>query len=142
MKKEDEWYKNRILWKANKENLFDVNGIEFSKLSDKQKEYIKKIIPKDTIPVIVFWQDFNIWTVLCTQMLISYYDSNLEIVEKDRLKQKKTLHIERYGKEIENHEKKEAKWFYMTETKQYIWLPTSNDLWRFWPVLLTLSSLR
>jgi hypothetical protein len=141
MTKEDEWYKNRILWKATKNNLFDYDCIEFSELLKEQQEFIKKLIPDNAIPVIVFWKDFDTWTLLCTQMLISYYDDKLQIVPKDKLNQRKTLYIEKDGKEIENYQKKEAKWLYMTDTKQYIWLPTSKSLWSFWPILLTLSSL-
>jgi len=32
MTQEDKWYKNRILWKAKKNYLFDYNGINFDDL--------------------------------------------------------------------------------------------------------------
>ena len=143
MKKEDEWYKNRILWKAGKNYLFDFNCLKFDDLENDVKNCLQKRIPKTEIPVIAFFENYNKWTVLCTRCLCSYHDGVFYCIKKDDLTQKITPHIKKDSAPIDdNLEKRDAKWLKMNDTGEYIWLPSSDDLWNFWGVLKMLGKLR
>ena len=140
---DNEWYKNRILWKAKKNYLFNYNCIKYDDLKSSHKNCIQKLIDKTEVPVIVFFENCNKWTLLCTNKLYSYYDDVLQCVDKDNFNQKITPHIDINSEPIShNLAKKDAKWLKMNETGEYIWLPSSDDLWNFWGLLQMLAKLR
>ena len=143
MTEKDKWYENRILWKANKNYLFDYKCKRFKDLDKDHKDCIKKIIPKNEIPVIIFFEKCDKWTVMCTQSICSYYDETLYYVNKSDFAQKITPHISMNDIPLANSlEKKDAIWLKMNETKEYIWFPSSNDLWNFWGIIKMMAELK
>jgi len=143
MNKEEEWYKDKILWKTNKQNLFHYKCIKFDDLEDEYKLCIKKIIPSKENPILVFFDSCNKWTVLSTQSVCSYHEKILYLVLKNNLIQKITPYAEK-GKNLDmsKFKKEPVHWLKMNETGEYIWLPSSKELWGFWPILVMLGKLK
>lgn len=77
----DDWYYDRIVWKARKNYLFKNDCIEFKQLDQKLKNYLHDIIGDDVIPVLVFWASEKAWTVLSTTSILSFYENSLHLVE-------------------------------------------------------------
>ena len=166
--KNNEWYYNRIIWKANKCDLFNLNCTEFSILEKNKQKCIIEKIPKDIIPVIVFWDSCNRWTVLSIDFLISYYNneliiSSLDIVKADvaacvakKYIEPRVFSTEDMAKLIANNGKSEkyippkdednvklsAKWLYLKNTDEYIWLPGVKEVFCLWGIMLDLSRVR
>lgn len=161
--KNDEWYYERIIWKANKQNLFARNCIEFADLEKNKSEYIISKIPNNIKPILVFWGDYNSWTVLSIDCLVSYYDnqlvvSSLDIVQSDvaaciekkyikpkifKVKCKDALPLEfDHRTKNEDNVKLHAKWLYLKNTKEYIWMPGPKETFALHSILLMLSRLK
>jgi len=140
---EDNWYKNRILWKANKNELFSHNCIEFKDLDTEYKEFIINLIPKNKIPVIIFFNDINQWTLLCTDNLYTYNGEELVSISKDDMCQKfiPTINQDESGI-VSSKEKRDVQWLYATKSKKSIWFPSSTELWNFWSILQMLCKLK
>jgi len=130
MIKDSKWYKDRILWKVNKYKLFDDTiCLEFEQLSINQKEYILRLIPENKIPVIIFFNDINKWTLFCSDMLFSYDMGELVNISKEEMCQKFIPTIKKNDNKITNNQqKKYIRWLYATESKKYIWFPSENAL--------------
>ena len=130
MIKDDKWYIERILWKINKYKLFDgATCLEFEQLPISQKEFILRLIPRDKIPVIIFFSNISTWTLFCTDMLFSYHEEKLIDITKEKMCQKFIPTINKNdSKIIKNQQKKYIRWLYATESKKYIWFPSENAL--------------
>ena len=139
MTKTDEWFKNRILNRAN-EYLLDYDCLEFHELNDDFQNFINNIIAKSEIPVLVFFDSYNKWTVLCTQCLYSYYDNVLYYVDRDKFTQSMIPYVDKNGHPMCSGEKKKIHWLKMV-TGEFIWLPTSIELLGLLSVLLMLGKL-
>ena len=151
MTKTDEWFKNRILNQANSFLLnddYDYNCFKLEDLDNNVQKCIKNILGKDEIPVLVFFDNCEKWTVLCTQCLCSYYDKKLYYVHKNDLSQRiipyvnKNGNIDKDGVPISKYLLKEnVHWLKMLETGEVIWLPSPKELWSFWGILPMLGKL-
>ena len=71
----------------------------------------------------------------------TYYDNILFIIPRKELGQKITPHIKKNIQPISNRQKKEVKWLFMNKTKEFIWFPSSLELWNFWGILQMLYKL-
>lgn len=166
--KNNEWYHNRIIWKANKCDLFNLNCIKFIDLEKEEQECIFTKIPNNTTPIIVFWDDCSKWTALSIDFIVSYYNneliiSSLYIVKADvgacvdkRYIEPKVFNKEDMKKLIDNNGKPEkyipekdeenvklsAKWLYLKNTDEYIWLPGEKEVFCLWGILLDLARLK
>ena len=159
----------RIIWKANKRKLFQKNCIEFADLEEEKKMYIKKYIPNNSTPVLVFWGSYKEWTILCIDILISYYDKksyhiNLSIAKRDfapcidrEYVPQKIFSFEDLQKLIVQNGKPLdktieqgkmpyklktiSKWLYSKNTKEYIWMPGNFEVYALWGVLIMINNL-
>ena len=75
--KKDDWYCDRILWRAKQHNLFNKRCRKFSDLSEDFAQVINEVITKNINPVLVFWENRNKWTVLGTREICSFYNDSL-----------------------------------------------------------------
>jgi len=165
MSKEENYYE-RIIWKANKSQLFEHNCVEFCNLEEQKAKYIKEYLPKGVLPVLVFWGDYDKWTILCIDSLVSYYDQQLYIgdlaiikadvapcIEKKYIEPKNFTSndllrvISQNGQgvdkvdEIENTDnlKRFAKWLYLKNTQEFIWMPGTKEVYSLWGILLVIA---
>ena len=136
MTEKESWYKNRILWKADKNSLFDYSCKRFEDLDERSQDCIKNFMLKDETPIVVFFENCNKWTAMSTQSLCSYHDETFHRIEKSSFTQKITPHIEKNDISLtHSRDKKDVKWLKMNETKEYIWFPSAEELWGFWSVI-------
>ncbi len=83
-----EWYKNRILWKAEQHKLFEKNCKLFNELYPKQKKIIRAAIaPNDEAIVLVFWDSEFRWTVITVSSVYSFYNNSLKFSLLDEIEQ-------------------------------------------------------
>lgn len=142
MTKEHEWYKSRILWKANKAGLFKYDCMLFEDLENEDREFIEEFISKYEIPIIVFFDSCSRWTIICTQFLCSYHDNVFYSVSKDRLKQNFSYHVKKNSDPIRtSFEARMTNWIKMSETEEYIWFPGSKEITHVLSTIRMLSKL-
>lgn len=83
--KKTEWYENRILWRARKLRLDDYVWLKFL-LSNKQSaREILELAAGYGVPLYIFWQSEDVWTLLTNQFLVGRIDGALSAVGLDEL---------------------------------------------------------
>lgn len=129
----DEWYRDRILWKADQHRLFDKKCYKYSDLPDDHVLVIKEAISSDINPVIVFWESRKKWTVLGTKAICSFYDDNLIFSELDRInKQLSILH----PIDVEpSNVKLESTFIKLDAVGKLIWVPAGSELFALMNIL-------
>jgi len=80
----DAYYRDRILWRAEKHNLFDKQCSKFSDLSENEASTIYAVASA-ILPFIVFWESKDRWTALGTRGISSKYDNKLVSSEIDTI---------------------------------------------------------
>jgi hypothetical protein len=130
----DDWYRDRILWRAKKNKLFDKKCCEFSDLSDDQVLLINEAITRDITPVLVFWESRDRWIVLGTRAVCSFYDANLVCAELDEIGGQISV-CHPAGTEPQSA-KSEANFISVEKTGKLIWAPAGAELFALWNILL------
>jgi hypothetical protein len=64
-----EWYADRILWRARKLPLDDYLWSSFGISKPKEAQAILQTIAESEVPLVVFWQNSEKWTLLTNQYL-------------------------------------------------------------------------
>jgi len=160
---------NRIVDKAKKLKLFKYNCLEFSSLDSNKQSYIKQYISKKDMPVLVFWGNYNEWTLLCMDVVITYYNNkiyrvNLSIAKRDftpcldrQYIKQEVITIDKLQKIISNDGKPlsnlnieqekayklktKAKWLYAKNTQDFIWMPSNIEVYGVWSILIMIYNL-
>lgn len=128
----DDWYRDRILWKANQHKLFERDCFKFSELSAESASVISKIIPADIRPVIVFWKNKSTWTALGTRSIYSYYDGKLVVSDLDEINKKLSIVSD---KNLSEATKMDASFIYLEVADELIWAPSNSELFALMNIL-------
>jgi hypothetical protein len=126
----EEFYKNRILWKAKSHKLFERRCIICSDLTDMQTVRIESFAPRG-IPILVFWSDENLWTVLTTEEVMSFHDESLHRMNLDKINQNIEIKID------ENSEdpKRSTDFLLLGHAKVKIWVFAGEELFALYNTL-------
>lgn len=128
----DDWCSNRILWKAAKHKLFDKKSCyQFSDLPTESVSVLNELIPKDMNPVIVFWGDRGLWTVLGTRAICSFYDDKLVMAELDKINKKIKVVPDRDSTDL----KQDSRFICLETSGSLIWAPSSAELFALMNIL-------
>lgn len=125
-----EFYKNRILWKADKHNLFEKRCLNYSGLTSLQMMKIQVSAPKG-IPVLVFWNDNNLWTVLTTEEVLSMHDNSLFRVNLDDINQEIKIEVD----EGVEKPKSSTNFLIIGKNKIKIWVFAGEELFALYNTL-------
>jgi hypothetical protein len=133
MIKED-WYRDRIVWRANRSKLFEMRCVEFSSLPQVSAALILKEVSEPFDPVLVFFKNDCTWTILETSSIYSHYDGNLIRVPLDIICKKISLAgVEHYTTPREL--KTKANFLKIKATGDLIWAPEGEELFALWNIL-------
>ncbi len=121
-----EWYKNRIIWKANKHKLLEKNCKLFDELCPQQKKVIKmSIAPNEEEVVLVFWGSEALWTVLTVSSVYSFYHNSLNYLSLDEIEKNVSVTGEKNTVE-----------FIELNNKAKIWAPCGTELFALMNILM------
>ncbi len=130
----NDWYRDRILWKADKHSLFDKTCRRFSELQADQALQITTRVAEDIDPVIVFWGDGETWTVLGTRAICSYHGSALVCCELDQIQ--KDISLEESSGVETNEAKLTSSFIRLNKSGKLIWAPAGAELFALMNILL------
>lgn len=122
----DDWYRDRILWKANQHKLFDNKCCRFTDLSNAHASLISTAIPEDASPILVFWGSQDKWTVLGTKAVFSFYEGNLVSSELDTINKKISV-FNPSGMKSEDV-KTQADFISLDQVEKLVWVPAGAKL--------------
>jgi hypothetical protein len=129
----DEWYRDRIIWKANQHKLFDKRCKKFSELKKAQASLISEVIPDNANPVLVFWDNRDRWTVLGTREVFSFYDGNLVSSGLDRINKQLSVF---YPSVAEPEDiKAKSDFISLDKVGKLIWVPSGSELFALMNIL-------
>jgi len=128
----DDWYRDRILWKAEQHKLFDKQCCEFSDLPENNASFIEEI-SGDIKPVIVFWGSQFKWTVLGAKKLCSFYDGDLVCSGLDEIDKK--LSVVHPSDTLQSNIKLESNFIKLDALEKLIWAPAGSELFALMNIL-------
>jgi len=132
--KKDDWYVNRILWRAKQHELFDKRCCKFDDLSEEKKSIIQEKISEECFPVIIFWKEKSTWTVLGSRAVYSYFDGKLRITKLDEIDKKVNV-FETEIPSVEDAGKK-SNFIFLEKSGNTIWAPEGAELFALMNILL------
>ena len=128
----DEWYIDRILWRANQHSLFDKSCIKYSELDNSRVAAIEEVIPGIEKPVLVFWDSEKKWTVLCALYIYSFYGGQLISSSLDEInKSVSVVTTDGLSEDI----KKSATVICLDKLNKFIWAPAGSELFALMGIL-------
>ncbi|MBN2216774.1 MAG: hypothetical protein JW719_05325 [Pirellulales bacterium] len=128
---QDDWYKERILWRANQHRLLEKQCMPFSDLPEEKQIEIKEMAAPNGIPVLIFSNE-RVWTLLTTREIVTYYDGRLSKGQLDNI-EKGIVPIEASGEEA--IDKNQAMYLGLTNLQFNVWVPGNPELFALWSIL-------
>ena len=132
----DDWYVNRILWRANKHKLFDNRCCKYSELSAHCAAVIEQRLPEMEKPVLVFWDSEQKWTLLCALQIYSFMDGQLIFANLDDINE--SMKVPQSSDSIEDL-KRNAGTLLLDKLNRSIWVPDEAELFALWSILQMFS---
>ncbi|WP_017327089.1 hypothetical protein [Synechococcus sp. PCC 7336] len=133
--KRDKWYENRILWRAEQHKLFDKRCLRYVDAPEKVKEVIESCSKYKGIPVLLFFRNSELWTLLTTNEVVSFYDGKLRSGELDLVQKK--VKIKRNGSNGSNQSNsvKESEFISLANLGVTVWAPAGSELFALMNIL-------
>ncbi len=126
----NEFYKDRILWRVNKHKLFEKRCLEYSELSQMQSGHIE-IVEPEGIPILVFWNHENQWTILTSVEVVSFHEDSIFRINLDEIQS----HIEIQMDETSEKPKFSTEFIYLGRDKVKIWVFAGEELFALYSTL-------
>lgn len=82
-----EWYENRILWKVNRNEMFDDGYQRFENLSSEKQQAIRDMFGDTQDVLIVLWENQNKFTLVSTDEFFCNYDGDIFRVGLDDIEE-------------------------------------------------------
>lgn len=130
----DEWYQDRILWRANQNNLLNKSCMLFSEMAEDNRKLIIDSIKGDINPVLVFWEGSEKWTALGTRAISSCHHGTLNTVDLDEIKKK--VVVQSPADSEKANIKTDANFLLLEETGKRVWAPQGAELFALMNILL------
>ena len=113
-----EWYKNRILWRARKNRLDSCLWNSFLISNEAAARKVLDATEGYEHPLLIFWLNDDVWTVLTAKFLLGKIDGVFASVELDNLGEVSTANDDNlYPQEL----KKRAEYIEVGLTKTRFW---------------------
>ncbi|QQE12679.1 hypothetical protein JD969_04220 [Planctomycetota bacterium] len=143
---EDEWIENRILRKATQRSMFEDRDVWrdgekvpkqycvlFREMDDAQKQLLENTIGEMFYPVLALWCNDDLWTVLGTRDIWSYYGGKLYQAKLDEIDGDISL-VEPGGVK-KDYLKFEASFLRLNKASIEVWASKAPEYFSFWSVL-------
>jgi hypothetical protein len=122
MKKPD-WYKNRILWRAEKLHLEIYAWRHFFLSNEQSARKILQAVDGYGVPLLIFWLSDDVWTLLTNQFLLGKLDGVLSSVDLDTLGEVSTVNDKGLPP---NELKRRAEFISAGADQKNFWTPVGN----------------
>lgn len=132
--KKDDWYRERILWRAKRNDLFSKTCCKFSDLTNDCVTIIEETITDQFSPVIVFWGNQDTWTVLGTRTVFSFHDGKLSSSMLDEVDKRISV-VQPDGVSSEDIKTK-SNFILLEKSGMLIWAPEGKELFGLMNILL------
>jgi hypothetical protein len=130
----DEWYRDRILWRAKQSDLFSKTCSKFSDLPIDRASIIEETITEPFSSVIVFWRSQDTWTVLGTRTVFSFHDGKLRFSMLDEIDKQISV-VQPDGSSSEDIKTK-SNFILLEKSGTHIWVPEGKELFGLMNILL------
>jgi hypothetical protein len=129
----DEFYLNRILWKAKKNKLIENGCLLFDEIDISRKMYLNDSVVLQGRPILLFWSNENLWTLLTTKELASKFSSLVNIILLDSIEKK--IKLEPVVSEERQATKLRSEFLFLGESGTRIWAPNGKLIFGLWNTL-------
>lgn len=120
----DKWIYSRIMWKANQNNLLSGNCVEYSAVPAEVQYHIETY-PSHGLRVLLFYSSPNLWTLLTTREIASFYEGYLHAIPLNQIKSvgfNKSLDLR-----IDNDDKETLDRLYVNGPHLSLWAPPGKE---------------
>lgn len=83
-----DFYKNKLLWKLDRNKLDSSENLIFERQRESIKKYLLQYTAKDTPPVIVFWNNKELWTFINGLEVVSMHSGMVHRIYLDEIKKR------------------------------------------------------
>ena len=131
----NEFYRNRIIWKANQHNVFNEAQLYHDDIPNDCKRIVNEVLPSDSNinPVLLFWGGPLKWTLLGEQEICSFYSGKIHCYDLDCIDKKITLYHS--GKTPETNKKRDAEFIRLEKCEGLVWAPSGKLLFALMSIL-------
>ncbi len=131
----DEWYVNRILWRAEKNNLFSKSCVRFDDFRSKGVEIDVSSLDLEGTPVFAFYDNQERWTVVTSREILGFCNGVLKRGKLDDIDKKVSVVSEEHLKT--QRERKEKSNFLRLENLEFdVWVTGGSELFGLMNLLL------
>ena len=128
-----EWYTNRILWKANQHRLLEKRCLSFDNLNASQLSTLAPINHTGK-RLLVFYESADLWTMLTSNEVISFFDGKLHTASLDDIG--KNIQLVRPKVAMSDQDaKKTACFIHIKNIDDNIWVPEGEELFAMMNIL-------
>ncbi len=131
---DDNLYKNRILSKARKHNLFSKRCTEFAKTEKNKCDHILSRCNLLGEPLLVFWSSEDLWTLLSTMEVVSEINASVNYVRLDDIN--RIVKIEEVDSKKYQATKLQSEFLRVGNSGTRIWAPQGAEIFSLWNILL------
>ena len=131
MNKQD-WYEDRILWRAEQHKLFEKRCVRFPELPAEQRELIQSGLSLEGNPVLVFFRDDATWTLLTTAEIVTCHGGEVFRGQLDEIQKDVGLWSEA---EPQPDDKHTANYLALNNLGFKVWAPEGKELHALWSIL-------
>lgn len=131
--KKNEWYTDRILWKAQQHELFNKRCIKFTDAGDEVKSNVLANCSLDGSPVLLFFISSKKWTLLTDFEVVSMFDGGVSSCSLDTIN-----HTVKPSFNKENsisYEKQNCQYIDLPKSGVKIWAPNGKELFALISIL-------
>ena len=129
----DDWYADRIMWRAGQHRLFEKRCVRFEDLNAQGRRMITDQAEFIGKPLLVFFDSAERWTVLTTSEIVSRFDGQIHRASLDAIKKEVEL-VRPAGVDSEEL-KRSANRLRLPKTNAEVWAPEGNELFGLMNIL-------
>lgn len=130
MNKQD-WYENRILWRAERNKLFEKRCVRFSELPATQQQHIQAKVAFEGKPILFFFHDEDTWTLLTTDEIVTCHGDEIFCGQLDEIHKDVSL-----WSASESADKHAANYLSLNNLGFKAWVPEGKELHGLWNILM------
>ena len=130
----EEFYRDRILWRADKHSLIGDQCVLYPNLPDNYQEFLARTVGEDVDPVLVFWGGRDRWTVLGTRKVCSYSGEGMVSEELDKIGGRLKMHAEEGS--TQEQIKLQSSFILVGKHEKKMWAPAGSKLFALVNILL------
>jgi len=126
-----EFYRERILWRAEKHQLFSRRCVRYEDASERQKAVIESLLGAGFGGVILFWDSEDRWTVVGDTSLASWHGARLQLCDLDEVQKQLSVPSLAAG-----GIKQDAEYLLVERPNILVWAPNGNEFFALMNILL------